>query len=397
MKRALLVLMLGAFISQTTEYLPIGLLSRIAGDLRVSHAAVGWLVAGYAWIITLTVIPLTLMTNRINRRPLFLTLLGIITLCNGLALITHSWGLLMGLRIVAALGHGVFWASLASYAVKIAPRMPASRATAWVFSGISLAIVAGVPLSTALGQAFDWQQGFAIFGAFGLLIFIMGYFWLPAMDVETSAKGTGFPRRNWPLYGAALVTLLVITAHFNGYTYITPLVTDTLGMRGARLPMALLVFGLAGAAGTLAAGWLGPRPMRLAIVSATGIVISQLLMLWGAGLPFISWLVMVIWGAAIAMLIIGLQSWVIELAPGQAEAASAIYVMTFNIGIGAGAMSGGVWMDRYGAQTLLLVGAGLGIIALLSFMLPRYLQKTGLQPAGKISQHEDRNTAENRQ
>jgi DHA1 family L-arabinose/isopropyl-beta-D-thiogalactopyranoside export protein-like MFS transporter len=375
MIRALLVLMLGAFVSQTTEYLPIGLLPRIAEDLQVSQAAVGALVTGYAWIITLTVIPITLMTNRINRRPLFLTLLGIITLCNGLALIAHSFWFLMLLRIVAAFGHGVFWSILASYAVKIAPRMPAGRATAWAYSGISLAIVGGVPLSTALGQALDWQAGFAIFGAFGLIIFIMGYFWLPSVNIAAPGPGGSFPRRNWPLYGAVLVTLLIVTTHFNGYTYITPLITDTLGMRGTRLPLALLVFGLSGAAGTLLAGWLGAHPMRLAVCSATGIVISQVLMLYFARQPAIAWLVMAVWGAGIAMLFIGLQSWVIELAPGQAESASALYVMTCNIGIGAGAMSGGLWMVHYGPQTLLQAGAVLGIVAIGSFILPGYLQK----------------------
>lgn len=324
MIRALLVLILGAFVSQTTEYLPIGLLPRIADDLQVSQAAVGALVTGYAWIITLTVIPITLLTNRINRRSLFLTLLGIITFCNGLALVAHSFWFLMLLRIVAALGHGVFWSILAAYAVKIAPRMPSGRATAWAYCGISLAIVAGVPLSTALGQALNWQAGFAIFGAFGLIIFIMGYCWLPSVEITIPASGGSFPRRNWPLYGAVLATLLIITTHFNGYTYITPLVTDTLGMQGARLSLALLVFGLSGAAGTLLAGWLGAHPMRLAVCSAAGIVISQLLMLYFARQPGIAWLVMAVWGAGIAMLFIGLQSWVIELAPGQAEAASAL-------------------------------------------------------------------------
>lgn len=149
MIRALLVLMLGAFVSQTTEYLPIGLLPRIAEDLQVFQAAVGALVTGYAWIITLTVIPIMLLTNRINRRPLFLALLANITLCNGLALVAHSYWFLILLRIIAALGHGVFWSILASYAVKIAPRMPPGRATAWAYSGISLSIVGGVPLSTA--------------------------------------------------------------------------------------------------------------------------------------------------------------------------------------------------------------------------------------------------------
>ncbi len=374
MIRALLVLMLGAFVSQTTEYLPIGLLARIAGDLNVSHAAVGALVTGYAWIITLTVIPITLLTRRINRRTLFLTLLAIMTFCNGLALMTHAYWLLMVLRIVAALGHGVFWAILASYAVKIAPRMPPARATAWVFSGISLSIVGGVPLSTALGQIFDWQQGFALFGALGLIIFIMGYFWLPAMPVDAaSGGGPAFPRRNRPLYAAALVTFLIITAHFNGYTYITPLLIDTLRVSAVHLPLALLAFGLAGAAGTIMAGWLGRHPMRLAMLSAAGIVLSQMLMLWAAPLPGIAWVVMAVWGAAIAMLIVGLQSWVIELAPGQGEAASALYVMAFNVGIGGGALSGGLWMDNFSDRALLAAGVGLGAVALMSFMLPVYL------------------------
>ncbi len=373
--QALLILMLGAFVSQTTEYLPIGLLPQISSDLQVSLGATGWLVTGYAWIITLTAIPFTLMTRRIDRRTLFLALLGTITLSNSLALITHSYWLLVLIRVIAALGHGVFWSILAAYAVRITPHMSPGRATAWVFSGISIAIVAGVPLSSAVGQAFGWQSGFGLFGLLGLLTFVAGFFWLPSMKMQNEEGKAGLPQNNIALYAAALTTLLIITAHFNGYTYITTLLTEKVHVLPSAQPLMLLAFGIAGAAGTVLAGWLGHQPMRLAVIASAGIVVTQIVMLPGVAQSVLGWVEMVLWGMSISMLIVGLQSWVIQLAPEQPEAASALYVSTFNIGIGGGALTGGVMLASGGANGLLWLGIALAIIALASFLLPGLLRQ----------------------
>lgn len=367
--RALLVLMLGAFVSQTTEYLPIGLLPQIAGDLQISHTRVGALVTGYAWIVVLTAIPFTLLTRHIDRRTLFLTLTGVITLSNGLAIFAHGYWTLALLRSFAALGHGAFWALLASYAVKIAPQMPPARATAWAFAGISAAIVGGIPLAAYVGQHLGWQAGFALFGLLGSLTLVLGYLWLPAMKLAPQSEAASTARRNWPLYAAAFTTLLVVSSHFNGYTYILPLLSEL-----ARLPVSdnsllLLVFGASGILGTLLAGLLGQRSLQLAIAAATGIVVSQAIMLFSPELPMLAWLDMVIWGTAISALIIGLQSWVIELAPHNAEAASALYVTTFNLGIGGGALTGGAMLAHFGAGAVLWLGLAIGVAALASFFL----------------------------
>ena len=179
MIKALSVLAAGAFVSQTTEYLPVGLLNQIAEHLGISGAKAGMLITVYAWVITLSVIPVTLLTQGIDRKKLFVFLFGLIAICNGSVMLTDSFVMLLLLRVIAALGHGVFWTGIASYAIRMAGTMPASRATALVFSGISLAIVMGEPLSTATGNYYGWQKGFGLFGLFSLIIMCLAVRWLP--------------------------------------------------------------------------------------------------------------------------------------------------------------------------------------------------------------------------
>ncbi|WP_148203608.1 hypothetical protein [Sodalis glossinidius] len=81
---------------------------------------------------------------------------------------------------------------------------------------------------------------------------------------------------------------------------------------------------------------------------------------------------MALWGGAIAVLIIALQSWVITLAPDKAEFASALYVMAFNIGIGGGAMAGGLLLERLGTPSLLSTGM---VIAFAGLMIWAWAQR----------------------
>ncbi|MHA7847527.1 MFS transporter [Serratia sp. D1N4] len=378
--KALLILMMGAFVSQTTEFLPIGLLPQLESDLQISPDLVGYLVTGYAWVITLTSIPLTLLTRKFERRSLFLFLLGTITISNGLAVICHSYQMLIVLRLIAALGHGVFWAMLAAYAIRVAPNMPNSRATAIVFAGISMASVMGIPIASFIGEKFSWQIGFGLFGLLGLCTFAAAILWLPSfknpviMDAKET-KGSALPRNNKPLYGAALTTLIVIGMHFTSYTYITTLLDSPMNMTTSEKPMMLLIFGVAGVVGMLLAGWLGSKPLRLAVVATCGILVSQIMITQSGMMPYQAMLEVFIWGLSISVLIVGLQGWFLLLSPKFPEAASALLVTSFNLGIGSGALAGGMILTKSGNMAVLYLAIGLGVLGLVSFSLAERLNR----------------------
>lgn len=376
--RALLALMLGALVALTTEYLPIGLLPQIAASLGVSETRAGALVTGYAWIAALSAIPLTLATRRISRRGLFLGLLGINAAANALATFSSTYWMLAALRILTALTHGVFWSMIAAYAVRLAPAMPASRATAWALGGISLALVVGVPTATAIGHWASWRLAFGAYAVLGGLAIVLGLVCLPPARERDGAPVRGLPRSDARLYMAGLVTMLIVATHFVGYTYIVPVLTDVVHLPETRHALALMSFGMAGVAGTWLAGWLRVQPMSLSLMAAIGVVISQGGMLLSGSAEAFAWLEMACWGASIALLIVGLQSWVIEIAPEQADAASSLYVAAFNLGIGSGALIGGIALSVGGTGSILKASLMLGALALLTFAVPWRLQKRRL-------------------
>jgi DHA1 family L-arabinose/isopropyl-beta-D-thiogalactopyranoside export protein-like MFS transporter len=355
----LLIVMLGAFVAQTAEYLPIGLLPQIGRNLGVPESAVGALVTGYAWIAAVTAVPLTLTTSRLDRRWLFLGLLGVISLANILAALSPDYAMLALMRVVAALTHGVFWSILASLATRIAPEMPAGRALAWAFGGISLAIVAGVPSATAIGQWAGWRAAFSAFALLGFATTAFGAWRLPALKAKVLEAGA-WPLGNGRLIVAVIITGLIVAAHFCGYTYIVPLLGGVAGVASASIPMLLFLFGGAGAAGTALAGWINCRPAILALLAAIGIVAGEALMALAPPFPLFAWLEMLVWGASVSVLVVGLQGWVLELAPEQSDTASALYVAMFNLGIGTGAMAGGAVLQMAGERPVLWTGITVG-------------------------------------
>lgn len=366
--KALLVLAAGAFVSQTTEYLPVGLLNQIAVQLNLSDATTGILITVYAWVITLSVLPVTLLTRRLDRKHLFICLLGLIALCNGAVLFTERFEILILLRVIAALGHGVFWASIASYAINIAGRMSASRATAIVFSGISLSIVMGVPVSTALGHHFGWQKGFAVFGLLALLVMVCAVKWLPSLR-ESKQKTAEQDGGKSPLSGAlcllTAVTLFIVTAHFSSYTYITIFLQSIPGVNAGTLSVLLFIFGVGGACGTLFISRFPCGSQLLTLAGGGLIVLTQTLFLLKLPGPVSAGGVLFLWGCAVSVVIVGLQTRVIEASRGHHAFASALYVMAFNTGIGSGAMAGGLLTGFHDSRGLFIFSAAVCLAGVL--------------------------------
>ncbi|HHW2765486.1 TPA: MFS transporter [Pseudomonas aeruginosa] len=172
MPASLLVLALSAFAIGTTEFVIMGLLPQVAGDLRVSIPSAGWLISGYAFAVAFGAPLMAMATARLERKKALLALMGIFIVGNLLCAVAANYGLLMLARIVTALCHGAFFGIGSVVAASlVAPNRRAS-AVALMFTGLTLANVLGVPLGTALGQEAGWRATFWVVTLIGVVAFV---------------------------------------------------------------------------------------------------------------------------------------------------------------------------------------------------------------------------------
>lgn len=366
----LIVLAFAAFVAQTCEYLPISVMPAIRDNLALSENAVGSLVTGYAWIAALTATPLTMLTATWDRKALFLILLGVIATAGAIGSTAPGYSLLAVSRVLMALAHGVFWAMLAVLGIRLAPHLPRTRVLATVFAGTSLAGVAGVPLAALIGQIAGWRWAFAAFALIAAGLAIAGSLALPRTPSDHASSKPTRPLGNRRLRATAGATAIVVAGHFCSYTYIVPLLQQAVGAQTAFVPVLLFVFGAAGAIGAFLSGWVRLSATYLAIVATIGIAISQA-MFSLAGESYVLAPILALWGASTAALVVGLQGSAIESVPDNADMASALYVAAFNLGIGGGAVIGGLLTMIAPSAALLWIGAALTATGLVPLIVGR--------------------------
>ena len=369
---ALAVLAASAFVYVTAETIPVGLLPQISAGLTVSEADVGLLLTSYAVVAGLTTIPLTALTMRIPRHRLLAVTVAIFAVSQLAAALAPTFLILTLARLICALAHGVFWSAIGPVTARLAPPGQAGRATGLVFLGNSLAIVLGVPLGTALGQWLGWRVALAALAAVGVLCVAALLAVLPTMpalpkDLATRTRAQLRASiaivRHRPVFLLCLVTAVLVIGHFAAYTYIAPLVRRDGGLEGVGLSLLLLGYGAAGVLGNVLVGRLvdrRPGPVMMVLLGVLAVSVSVLALVLGPAPTVVAAL---IWGGAFTAIPVCLASGILRVAPHARDAASAIYVVAFQIGIGGGAFVG----ERFVSADLLgwLPGlaAGLAVIA----------------------------------
>ena len=366
-------LAVGAFIFNTTEYIPIALLSDIGQSFDKPATEVGMMITVYAWIVALLSLPLMLMTKNIERRKLLLMLFALFALFHALSFFSWNFSILLVSRIGIALTHAVFWSITASLAVRLAPTGKTNQALGLLSTGTVLAMVLGIPLGRVVGQYFGWQLSFLLIGVCAAGVMLVLAKNLPALPSQNTGSLSSLPslfkRRNLMLLYA--MTVLIITAHFTAYSYIEPFVLQVGGFKAEQVTIVLSLYGLAGFAASYLFGKWFAKSQRLFMLGAVAVILlSALLLLPFASFPYAVYALVFIWGVAIVIVSLGMVSKVLAFASDATDVANSIYSGLYNVGIGGGALLGHyvtVWfgLSNIGIAGALLAAAGLAVCGLL--------------------------------
>ena len=116
---ALVGLTLSTFIFNTSEFIPIALLTDIGRDFGLTEAKAGMLISVYAWVVMILSMPLMLMTSKMEMRKLLLGVVAVFTSFQVMSYLSTSFGMLMVSRIGVACAHSIFWSIVSIIAVTV--------------------------------------------------------------------------------------------------------------------------------------------------------------------------------------------------------------------------------------------------------------------------------------
>ena len=393
MSLALWALTLSAFAIGTTEFVIVGLIPTIAASLNVSVPSAGLLVSLYALGVAIGAPVLTALTGRVPRKQLLLGLMALFTVGNLVAWMAPGYEALMAARVLTGLAHGVFFSIGSTIATGLVPKEKAASAIALMFTGLTVALVTGVPLGTFIGQTFGWQSTFLAVALLGAMAFVGSWMLVPnnlAQSTPASLMAQFAVLKKPRLLLVYAMTALGYGGSFIAFTYLAPILQEVSGFSAGSVSLVMLVYGVSVAFGNI---WGGKLADKKGPIGALQIVFALLALVLFA-LTFTAsntWLALatvLAWGAVAFGNVPGLQVYVVQRAeldaPEAVDVASGLNIAAFNIGIAGGAWGGGLIVAQLGLMATPWVGALVVLGALgLTTLAGRLDRRDGLHPSAR--------------
>jgi DHA1 family inner membrane transport protein len=380
MPLAVLALTAGAFGIGTTEFIIMGLLLQVAGEMHVSVATAGLLISGYALGVCVGAPILTLATRGMPRKAVLLALMVIFTLGNAACALAPNYAMLMAARVLTSLAHGTFFGVGSVVATSLVAADRRASAIATMFMGLTVATLLGVPFGAWFGLMLGWRAAFWAVTAIGVAAVVVLSVFVPrevgartpgaqtTPDASPSLREELAVLAHGPVQLALVMTVLGFAGLFTVFTYIQPILTRITGFSVAEVSPILLVFGAGLSIGNIAGGRLADRNLARALpatLAALAIVLVVFAPAMGSKIAAVALVGLL--GAAAFATVAPLQLWVLQKAgPAGQTLASSLNIAAFNLGNALGAWAGGITLDHGpGLAALPWVAAGITTLGLL--------------------------------
>ncbi len=371
---ALAGIAIAAFVFNSSEFMPVGLLTDIGQTFGTSEATTGMLVSVYAWAVMILSVPLMIVATRLDFRRLLLVVLVVFLAGQVLTAFSASYWMLMAARLVVACAHSVFWAIAAPIAVRLVPQSKRALALSVVETGTAVAAIVGLPLGRAIGLAVGWRLTFAIVAVISALLLvylIVTLPWVPGAEPFGVGQLPGL-FRNKGLVALFVLTALYAWGYYTGYSYIEPFLLQIAGLENDMVTIVLSVFGVASIVGSIMCSKLYPR-FRFGFFRAItiGVPVALLLMHAAAGVGIAAIFgVVVLWGISAAAVSVVYQAEIINVSSDEEETvAMAFFSGIFNFGIGTGALLGGQVVNSLGIASVFYAGGAIGAASIAFCLL----------------------------
>ena len=381
MPLALFALTLSAFAIGTTEFVIVGLIPTIAEQLNVSLPSAGLLVSLYALGVAIGAPILTALTGKLPRKWLLVGLMALFTAGNLLAWQAPGYESLIVARILTGLAHGVFFSVGSTIATGLVAKEKAASAIAIMFSGLTVALVTGVPLGTWIGQVFGWRETFLVVSALGVIAMAGSLLLIP----NNLPKGAASSIREQlavltkkPLLMVYAKTALGYGGAFTAFTFLAPILQQVSGFGANAVSLILLVYGVSVAVGNIWGGKLADKlgPLPALKLMFGGLALILLMLTFTAPHPVLAVFTVLVWGAFAFGNVPGLQVLVVKQAvihtPNAVDVASGLNIAAFNVGIALGSVVGGFVVEHLGLMHTPWIGA---LIVLLAYGLTHVSEK----------------------
>lgn len=371
----LIGLTFAVFVFNTSEFMPIGLLTDIATDLNISEARAGLLISVYAWVVAIMSLPLMIMVSKMELKRLLLSIIALFVVSHVASAFAEGYYTLMLSRIGVACAHSIFWSIAPPLAVRTVPDGKRALGLSTIATGSSVAMVVGLPLGRVVGLYVGWRMTFLSIAIISALIFIFIALVFPKLQSRGKFAFKQLPAllHNRVLVGVFIMSVLFATAHYTGYSYIEPFLGKVASMSPGLVTLVLIVFGASGMLGSISfSKYYMANRRRFMLVMTLGPALCLLLLQVAAASLLSVVVVCIMWGAMATAFNIAFQDNTIRFAPENATSIGmSIFSGIFNLGIGSGAYVGGLVVSHLSIDYIGYAGGIIGLIATF-YLVVRY-------------------------